>query len=115
MAKLSIERVLHVGMKHKHSATDWQVALDPEFTMLIDESLKDSDNLLEWHTPLRKIDDQDKMYSDEDIIYARIRLWFKNESTGWFVLNDNQNYQKVIITEDGKYDIHTDTEKLNMQ
>ena len=102
-------------MRYKHSATDWQVAVDPDFDQIVDESFKDTENLVEWHTPLKKINVEEGFYSDEDILYARVRVWFKNESSQWFPLDDNQNYQKVIITQDGKDDIHTDSTAINMQ
>lgn len=102
-------------MKYKHSATDWQIALDEDFTQIIDESLNDTVNLLEWHSPLPRLDDPTKFYSDEDLIYARARVWFDYENSGWLILTDNQNYQEVILTEDNEEDIYTNSEVINMQ
>lgn len=113
MAKVTINNIKFIGMRHRHDATDWQVALDKDFTQLIDESIDDTVNLRTWHTPLKKIDSIG-FYSDEDIIYARARVRFKNYKSDWIVLNDNQNYQEVIITEDDKENIYTNSDIIGM-
>lgn len=113
MAKISIRNIKFIGMRHRHDATDWQVALDRDFSRLIDESIDDEKNLLEWHTPLKKIDSIG-FYSDENMIYARARVRFKNYKSDWIVLTDNQNYQEVIITENDKENIYTNSDEIGM-
>jgi len=114
MAKFTIDNILHFATKDKHTHTDWQVALDSEFIEVIDESIKDDVNLLLWRTPLPRIDGPG-YYSDEDIIYARARVWRGKDRSNWINLNDNQNYQKVIITQEYKEPIYTDSTAINMQ
>ena len=113
MAKFTIDRVLHFATSDKHTHTDWQVSLDSEFENIIDYSIKDDVNLLLWHTPLPRIDGPG-FYSDEDIIYARARIWHGKDVSDWIVLNDDQNYQKVIITQEYKEPIFTDSTAINM-
>lgn len=115
MAKFIIHNIIKLGMRHKHTATDWQVALDKDFSQIIDQSINDKVNLLEWHSPLKRIDGQPGLYSDEEKVYARFRTWFKNECSDWLVLTDNQNYQEVIITQDGKDPIYTNSDDIDMQ
>jgi len=114
MAKFTIDKVLHFGVSDLHDATDWQVALDEDFNVIIDESIGDKVNLLLWHTPLPKIGGKG-YYSDQDIIYARARIWHGDVPSNWIVLNDNQNFQVVKITQEYMESYLTDSDKIDMQ
>ncbi len=114
MAKLTVGDYINLGTKDPHTATDWQVAMDENFELLIDESLEDAVNVKEWHTPLPRLDGTG-FYSDEDIIYARIRIRFGDIVSPWLVLSDNQNYQEVTITKDGVVILETNSDVINLQ
>jgi len=114
MAKITIGDYINFSTPNGHTATDWQVALDSKFKIIIDESICDEINLKEWHTPLPKVMEKG-FYSDLDIIYARVRIRFDNVVSNWLELNDNQNYQKVIITENGEIIEETTSDIIGMQ
>lgn len=114
MANIEINTELHFGTTTGHTATDWQIALDEDFKYIIDESINDFINVKKWYSPLPKYNEQG-YYSDMSLLYARARIRFGKDVSNWIVMKGNQNYQKVIITEDGKDPIFTDSNAINMQ
>jgi len=99
MAMLSIIDYIDINCKGYHNATSWQVALDPDFTQIIDESIEDKVNVQTWHTMLPKIDGNG-YYADLDNLYARAKVHIDNSVSDWFVMEPkNQNKQKIIVTE----------------
>lgn len=117
MAKLVINDYLDVGTGGFHNASSWQVAKDPKFTKIIDESIADTENVKEWHTMLPKLpEDGPGYYADLDNLYARVKVHVDEHESPWFVLEPkSQNVQDVVITEQGKKDIHTTSTAINMQ
>jgi len=116
MAKILINDYIDVGTGGVHEATTWQVAKDPDFTKIIDESIEDYDNVTEWHSMLPKLpEDGSGYYADLDMLYARVKIHVNGYTSPWFVLEPkSQNIQDVIITEEGKDDIHTTSEAIGM-
>lgn len=108
MARLKVNDYIDIGMKSNVIAVSWQVALDPNFMDIIDESLNDSINLHEWNTPLPKINEPGKYYSDLDKLYGRIKLFFTNGESAWYVMPiANQNAQEIRVTElDGSVTVY---------
>jgi len=99
MATLRINDYFDLGTKGYHNASSWQVALDPEFTQIIDESLNDTVNVKEWKTMLPMIGGGG-YYADLDNLYGRVKVHIDNTVSDWFVLAPkNQNDQTVIYTE----------------
>jgi hypothetical protein len=116
MAKVYLDKFEDLGTSGIHSATSWQVAKDPEFTKIIDESLEDKVNLISWNTPLPKLQEDIvegevyPYYSDLTALYARVKVHIDETVSNWFVLGPkSQLVQKVIITENDKEDIWTDS------
>lgn len=114
MAYIRIGNVMHFATKDKHTSTDWQVALDQDFTQIIDESINDEVNLTEWHTPLPKINEPG-FYSDQDMIYARVRLRYGQDVSNWLYLNDSQNDQDITETTNFRIVNVTHSDDINMQ
>jgi len=99
LAVFRINDVISLGVNGRHNATSWQVFLDPELTQLIDESIKDTVNVKEWHSPLPKINEQG-YYADLDNVYGRVKVFSDDDESPWFTLEPkNQNDQVVIVTE----------------
>ena len=99
MALLRINDLIDINTKGFHNATTWQVALDENFTQIIDESIKDTINVKEWHTMLPKINEVG-YYADLDNLYARAKVWIDDNVSEWFVMEPkNQNKQKIIVVE----------------
>ena len=102
MAMFYIDDYIDFGTKGYHSATSWQVALDPNFTKIVDESIEDKINVKEWNSPLPKID-ANGYYKDLDNLYVRVKVHIFNSVSPWFVIKEpiNQNNQIVNYTEKG--------------
>lgn len=109
MATLRILSYETIGSNSKHESSSWQIALDPKFKYIIDESIEDTVNLTSWTTPLPKRpehkefgDDVLEFYTDEVALYARVRLRIGNVSTSWLdVPVKTQLYQEYDVTENG--------------
>jgi len=99
MAMLRVNDMIDINTKGFHNASSFQVALDPEFTQIIDETIKDTIHVKEWHSMLPKIN-EDGYYADLDNLYARVKVWVDDNESSWFVTEPkNQNKQKIIVTE----------------
>ncbi len=99
MARFKINDYLALGCSTYPIATSWQVALDPEFEHIIDESLEDKENITEWNSPLPKIN-QEGFYADLDELYVRVKYFVGNGVSEWYVMAvGNQNDQEFIVTE----------------
>lgn len=115
MACIKVNDYIDLGTGGVHNATSYQVALDPEFTQIIDQSLKDTEHVKEWHSMLPMIDRPGNYYADLSALYARIKVHVDDNESPWFVLEPkDQNKQNVTITEDGQEDIHTTSDAIGM-
>jgi len=121
MAKIVINDYIDVGTGGFHNATSWQIAKDPDFNKVIDESLHDTTNVKEWHSMLPKLEEdkvngESNYYADLTELYARVKIHVDEHESPWFNVGPkNQNIQDIIITEDGEEDIHTTSEAINLQ
>jgi hypothetical protein len=114
MARLIIQDYIDISSDGVHNATTWQIALDSGFTQIIDESINDTVNVKEWHSPLPFITGNG-YYADLDQLYARVKVHVDDAVSEWFVLPvANQNIQAVTITEKNKPDIVTTSVAINM-
>lgn len=92
MAKIAIKNYLSLGASTPLVATSYQIALDSEFTEIIDEIHQSEEYKLEWSSPLPKRDGSGEFYSDEVELHARIKLFLRDEndvlyaSDDWYVL-----------------------------
>lgn len=91
MAKIEIKKYLSLGASTPLVATSYQIALDSNFTQIVDEIHQSEEYKLEWSSPLPKINGTG-FYSDETALYARIRLFLRDENDilyapdDWYVL-----------------------------
>lgn len=132
-----------VGSGGPQVAASFEIALDPDFTQIIDATYFDQDHLESWTSPLPKIDGPGgTYYTNLDKLYARGRVFAGQIPTDFKVPADakdaevlkmcddsgtifysdwsevaigTQTYQEVIITEDGEEDIVTTSDKINLQ
>jgi hypothetical protein len=96
MAKLEINDYIDIGTGGFHNATSWQVAKDPEFKEIIDESLKDTVNVKEWHTMLpKRPEDGPGYYADLDMLYARVKVHVDEYESPWEVLEPKSQTYKM--------------------
>ena len=85
VAHLTIDEELHIGTTKGITAASYQVALDPEFEIIVDRVDKLEGDCLKWYTSLPRVDDNTKHYSDV-ILYARAMLHYGDTDTEWFIL-----------------------------
>lgn len=116
MASIEVRSYIDIGTGSVHDATTWQFAKDKDFTKIISQSIKDKKNVKVWHDPLRKRpedrinpDDETECYTDEDEIWARVKIHCGETTSDWFVVGAaSQLEQRVMVTdlterdEDGK-------------
>ena len=94
-----MDKVIKIGIPFRHTATSWQVALDENFEVIVDESLEDKVNLTYWKTPLPKIDGSG-FYSDEKL-YARFKVIYGNSESDWYTIYmDQREYGQTNQYED---------------
>lgn len=112
MARIEIIDYIDVGSGSVHTATTWQIAKDPEFTKIIDESIEDYVNVKKWYSMLPMLpEDGTGYYADLEQLYARVKIHLGETVSPWYVLEPkDQREQEVLITKDG-VDIETTTAK----
>lgn len=116
MATMKLENVISFSTIVGHTATDWEMATDPDFNDIIDASYMDRINLLEWNSPLP--DGTGGFHKYLPNVYARARVHYRDPESkitnlasspeydendhvvvsDWFVLSDTQQEQEVTIT-----------------
>lgn len=89
MAKLFIDRTLHLGIRDRHTSTSWEVSLHEDFSVLIDSSYEDTENKLVWITPLPKPDGI-SYYKDVDMLYGRMKVHMGEDESPWHMVDDSQ-------------------------
>ena len=117
MAYMEVLSYLDVGTGCDHDATSWQFAKDKDFTKIIDESLNDTVNVKKWTSmlPMLPEDGGDGYYKDLDMVYGRFKIHAGQYTSDWYEAEPkSQNWQEVVITEEGKEDIHTDSDAIDM-
>lgn len=102
MAHINIHNYVGIGLDFsRHTATTYQIAKDSNFTLLVDQSIKDTQHKELWYSQLpKRPEDGNGYYSSECKLYARFKLHFGDRvESPWcdFIL-DNQREQDVVIT-----------------
>ena len=115
MARLSIDDYESLGCEGYPTAATWQVFLDEERTQLIDETVHDEVNVMEWHSMLPKVDGVG-YYSILDKLYGRVKLFIDDIESDWFDIDVvNQNEQTILITEEGQPDRYINKIEIGMR
>lgn len=122
MAYMEVLGYTDIGTGTVHDATSWQFAKDKEFTKIIDESLNDKVNIKKWVSMLPMLKEDlppgvtEAYYKDLDQVYGRFKVHAGEYVSDWFEVEpQSQNYQEVIVTEEGQDDIITDSTTIDMQ
>jgi len=99
MARFEINDYMDIGTIGYHDATTWEVALDEEFTQVIDTSVHDFVNVTTWNSPLPVINGEG-VYKDLDKLYLRVKIHIGDTTSPWYVAEyKNQNKQIVNFVE----------------
>ena len=87
-------------------AVTWQIGLDESFSIIVDETIFDTENILSWWSPLRKLDN--KGFLDENsVFYVRVKIYSNingqiTESDWFTVKEDKNNAETITIRYKGK-------------
>lgn len=116
MARLVVGDFIDMSTGASHDATSWVVAKDPEFNLIIDQSIRDTVNIKEWHTMLpKRSEDGEGYYKAEEELWVKIQIHMGATDSNWLVIGPkSQTYQEIAISEDDKEDILTNTDELDM-
>lgn len=125
MASIKIDDFIDIGTGGILYAVSYQIykVVDGK-EKIIDQSLEDKVNLGIWHSMLPKLPEDKKegesdYYADEPDLRARVKLHMGKRGehvSAWYELTPaNQNYQAVLITEEGKPDIETSSDAIDLQ
>lgn len=119
MASMSVEKYIDIGTGGTHHSSSWQFAKDPEFTKIIDQSLKDHINVKKWHSMLPKLPEDktdpsaDEYYTDLDEIWGRVKIHVGETDSDWFVIGPrSQRLQRVLVTDNTGDEELTEDEKV---
>lgn len=113
--QIVIEDYISINAGTNHNATSYQVALDKDFTMIIDQTLKDTIHVKSWHTPLPKINESG-FYSNLEKVHTRVTVWINDFESDWFILPIvNQRDQPIVVIEEGKENIAYNSLEINMK
>ena len=115
MAHINVRDFIGIGLDMSTlTAVSYVFAKDKNFEKIIDQSIHDTANLEKWTSPLPKLpEDGEGFYSNLPTLYARIKLHFGKFSSPWWVLEmTNQTEQNVVITENQKPNVYTDSKEL---
>lgn len=82
-----------LGSGGGHLATTWEVALDEEFTKIIDASYFDTVNLTEWHTPLPIPNQPGEYFTSLEHVYVRARIFCGNIPKGFQILDTDKDLE----------------------
>ena len=101
MAILKINDYIDFDTDGEIISVSWQVALDPNYTQIIDQSLEDKVNKREWITKLPVIGATDgSCYADLDAVYSRVKIHMNGAVSPWFEITPlNQNDQSITYNE----------------
>lgn len=118
MALFMLSDFVSIGTNAPHTATSWEVANDQYFTVLIDQSLNDANNLTSWHSPLRKPNGTG-FYNENDNVYCRVKVHFENHSSQWYVLPVCEQHQfqlskLIIVSKQGSPDVAYTSDELGL-
>ena len=111
MAFIKLIDYIDVGSGGPIDHISYQVALDPEFTQIIDESLDNSVDLEVWHTPLPRLDGPG-FYNDLDKLYGRLKIHSNGFVSEWFDAPVESQLSYPITITDGDTVTETTTDDL---
>jgi len=94
MALFELKDFIKIGVPDDPIATSWQVAADPDFEDIIAESLFDKENIFQWR--VAPIKEDGSFYEEDDIVYARVKLHFKNTDSDWFYMYPDKSSVTLI-------------------
>lgn len=88
-------------------AVTWQISVDSNFVILVDETVFNTVDIPVWHSELRKID-SDGFYDENSTLYIRVKVYAKNgsgevfESDWYYPTRNDDTLNNIKLTVDGK-------------
>ena len=103
MAVFKLIDYIDFDTDHEILSVSWQAATDPAYVNIIDQSLNDTVNKLEWHSMLPVINATDgSCYADLNNVYSRVMIHMRGADSPWYdMVPLNQNDQTIKYKELG--------------
>ena len=80
-------------------AVSWEVALDRDYLIIVDETIYNTTDILVWSSPLTKIDGTGH-YDSTTPLYIRVKIYTTNngkvDESDWFYVGSEQDFDRVI-------------------
>ena len=80
-------------------AVSWQIALDPTFILLVDETIENRTDIDVWSSPLKRIDSQG-LYDDSTKLYVRVKIYTENNGelfeSDWYPVELNDVDDRIV-------------------
>lgn len=105
MARIIIEAFTEAFTSGNIDAVDWIIAKDKDYTKIIFESLKDTENINQLITPLPKLEEdrregESEFYNNLNELYVKVRLWSNNTVSNWYEIGPRSQQEQIVpITE----------------
>ncbi len=118
MARFELRDYISLGTIARVTAASWQIAKDPEFTIILDFIDKSSLHRTEWNSPVPRENGIPGYYRDLDLLHARVKLWSGDSCSDWYILPPkNQNDQVYNLTYKGNIirQVHSLTENIHLK
>ncbi len=112
MARLVLTEVLTLGVSVTLLATDWQIALDPDFNNLLVDVVMDEDNVYSLTTPIRN--PNGTIYTGNGPLYARCRIFVGDEYMAWYELPNCLPEELNALDEDGRHALLDEISEINV-
>ena len=106
MARFYLEDFINYNNVRDIVAVTWQVAMDEEFKTIIDETIFDRENILEWTSSLNKLGTNLPVNENDDV-YVRVKYYTNNggkiTESDWYMAEEiPNNNNEVTLTYKGK-------------
>ena len=101
MAVFKLIDYIDFDTDHEILSVSWQAAIDPAYVNIIDQSLNDNINKLEWYSMLPVIGATDgSCYADLTNVYSRVMIHMRGADSPWCDMAPlNQNDQTIKYKE----------------
>lgn len=117
MATFKLSKYVIIGSGSGIDAASWWVAKDKDFKKIIDKTERDPSALTEWSSMLPKLpeDGGKGYYKNLKELYVKVQIHVGRTSSGPFITGPfTQRSLPIVITEQDKEDIVTNTDEIGM-
>lgn len=108
MATLKVLEYTDIGTGSDHTASSWIFSKDKDRQIIIDQSLRDEENVKQWSSQLPKLQEDllegeelgKAFYSDLDELYGHVQIHVGKTTSPWYTMGPvTQRLQRVPLTD----------------